>query len=435
MNKVYRKIIELIVRFFDLKAFSPIKKFVKIYINEETIRLGWEGITHHKLRSILTMLGIIFGVAAVISMLAIGEGARRKSLAQIQALGLRNIIVKNIQETASNDDQDAQDNLTLEDVSAITNIISDAVAVVPVIETEYSVSYGNRQKDLSVTGTAGDYFKIFQLEIERGGYFSSLDNNRYQRVCVLGKTAARDLFIVENPIGKMIKIDFVWFRVIGVMAYHPVSTAGSEEVNLNNHIFVPIKSSMIRLPAERPSKTLDEMIVQIKNEKKIPAAASLIDNILYRRHNQNKIHRLIVPEQLLKQSAETQRIFNIIMGAIAGISLLVGGIGIMNIMLASVLERTREIGIRRSVGASKNDIRNQFLIEAVFLSLAGGIIGICIGYFLALSITIYSDWETAVSLWSVILSFGVSSSVGIIFGYYPAKKAAELNPIEALRYE
>jgi len=192
---------------------------------------------------------------------------------------------------------------------------------------------------------------------------------------------------------------------------------------------------MVRLPAKRMSRGLNEMIVKIKDEKKIPAAANLIDNILYRRHNQEKIHKLIVPEQLLQQSAETQRIFNIIMGAIAGISLLVGGIGIMNIMLASVLERTREIGIRRSVGAAKKDIRNQFLIEAVFLSLAGGIIGIFFGYILAVGITMFSEWETAVSLWSIVLSFGVSTSVGIIFGFYPAKKAADLNPIDALRYE
>jgi len=419
----------------DSELLSSVRKAANKYINEETVRLGYEGIAAHKLRSLLTMLGIIFGVAAVISMLAIGEGARRKSLEQIQALGLQNIILKNIGENEDDDKNTGSEKLTLDDVSAVKSILPGINAAVPVVEAEYSVSFGSRQQKLNVIGTTEDYFKIFKLKIEKGGYFNRLDNSKYQRVCILGKSAARDLFVLDDPVGRMIKIDFVWFRVIGVLAYHPVSTAGSEEVNLNNKIFLPIKSAMIRLPAKRPSRALDEIIIQVEDERMIQAAAGLTDRILYRRHNQKKIYRLIVPEQLLQQSAETQRIFNIIMGAIAGISLLVGGIGIMNIMLASVLERTREIGIRRSVGAAKKDIRNQFLIEAVFLSLAGGIIGILFGYILAVGITMFSDWETAVSLWSILLSFGVSSSVGIIFGFYPAQKAAELNPIEALRYE
>jgi len=422
-------------RFGQSPVFIPVKKLAAKFFNEEMLRLGMEGLANHKLRSLLTMLGIIFGVAAVISMLAIGEGARRKSLAQIQALGLQNIIVKNLRNVNEQGKNAKNENINLGDLEAVKNIIRQAKVVVPVVENEYPVSYKNRHQDLKISGSTEDYFKIFRLRMDKGGFFNRLDNAHYQRVCILGRTAARDLFVVENPLDKMIKIGFVWFRVIGVLDYHPISTAGSEEVNLNDHIFLPIKSAMLRLPADRPARGLDEMIVQIGDEKQIPVIAGLIDRILYRRHNQQKSYHLIVPEQLLQQSAETQRIFNIVMGAIAGISLLVGGIGIMNIMLASVLERTREIGIRRSIGATKMDIRNQFLIEAVFLSLAGGIIGILLGYLLAFGITMFSDWETAVSWWSVILSFGVSSAVGIIFGYYPARKAAELNPIEALRYE
>lgn len=416
-------------------VFLFLRKTVFRFLNEETLRLGSEGLMNHKLRSLLTMLGIIFGVAAVISMLAIGEGARRKSLAQIQALGLQNIIIKNQQDKGKEDTNEPPATIDLDDLSAIKNIIKQASSVIPVVENEYSVTYKTRNDEYATTGTTDDYFKIFHLKIERGGFFNELDNSYYQRVCVLGKSVARDLFIIENPLGKMLRIGPVWFRVIGVLAYHPVSTAGSEEVNLNDHIFVPLNSVLVRLPSEKPPRGLDEIIVQIKDEKKIPQIAAVIDNVLYRRHKQQKTHHLIVPEQLLQQSAETQRIFNIVMGAIAGISLLVGGIGIMNIMLASVLERTREIGIRRSVGATKEDVRNQFLIEAVFLSLAGGVIGILLGYVLAFGVTLFSDWETAVSLWSVLLSFGVSSGVGIIFGYYPARKAAELNPIDALRYE
>jgi putative ABC transport system permease protein len=223
--------------------------------------------------------------------------------------------------------------------------------------------------------------------------------------------------------------------VIGILYYQPVSVAGNTEVNQNTHVFIPVRTSIVRFTRGPQKSELDEIIVEINDSKYVVSSAGFIERILFRRHNKENNFKLIVPEQLLRQSEETQKIFNIVMGAIAGISLLVGGIGIMNIMLASVLERTREIGIRRSLGATKFDIRNQFLIEAIILSLVGGVIGILIGYGLTFIVTLYSDWETAVSLWSVILSFGVSSMVGILFGYYPAKKAAELNPIEALRYE
>lgn len=429
-----KSIKERIKRIKQNRGYIFLRNLLLKFLNEETLRIGSQGLLTHKLRSLLTMLGIIFGVAAVISMLAIGEGARRKSLAQIQALGLNNIIIKNQQTFDEQEDEQVQ-SLELEDVSALQHIVKQLSAVVAIVQREYTVSYKTRQEEYKITGSGSEYFKLFHLQIDKGGFFAPHDNQYYQRVCVLGSSAARELFIVENPLGKMIKIGPVWFRVIGVLSYHPVSTAGSEEVNLNNHIFVPLNSALVRLPSQKPPDSVDEILVRVDNEEKIPAVARVIDNILYRRHHQQKIHHLIVPEQLLRQSAETQRIFNIVMGAIAGISLLVGGIGIMNIMLASVLERTREIGIRRSVGATRQDVRNQFLIEAVFLSLAGGLIGVLLGYVLAYGVTLFSEWETAVSLWSVLLAFGVSSGVGVIFGYYPARKAAELNPIEALRYE
>ncbi|MCK4716113.1 MAG: FtsX-like permease family protein, partial [Candidatus Marinimicrobia bacterium] len=243
------------------------------------------------------------------------------------------------------------------------------------------------------------------------------------------------LFPLEDALGKYIKIENHWFMVVGVLQYQPVSVAGNIEVNLNAHVFIPVQTALVRFRRSPNKSELDKIIVQINDGKYVVSSADFIDRILFRRHNEENNYKLIVPEQLLRQSEETQKIFNIVMGAIAGISLLVGGIGIMNIMLASVLERTREIGIRRSLGATKLDIRNQFLAEAMILSLIGGVIGILIGYGLTFIVTFYSDWETAVSLWSVILSFGVSSMVGILFGYYPAKKAAELSPIEALRHE
>jgi len=220
-----------------------------------------------------------------------------------------------------------------------------------------------------------------------------------------------------------------------VLHYQPKSTAGTREVDLNSHIIAPFSTVNIRFDREKGENRMGQIVLRIRKGTPMQKTANLVDQVLYRRHKNSKTYAMIVPEQLLRQSEETQKIFNIIMGAIAGISLLVGGIGIMNIMLASVLERTREIGIRRALGATQKDILRQFLTEAVLLSLFGGLLGIVLGYALALGITYYSDWETAVSIWSVVLSVGVSSGIGIIFGYYPARHAAGFNPIEALRYE
>jgi putative ABC transport system permease protein len=443
LHALKRRTEQIITRISSNPLFMKITAKVKknrtlrllALVEQEQLRMGIEGVLNHKLRSLLTTLGIIFGVAAVISMLAIGEGARRKTLSQIQSLGLQNIIIE--RQELSDDESNEQDavDLNFGDVQAVKKIISSAQAVVPVIERDFTASYKSRSEDIVLTGTLPEYFRLMNLKTADGGYFSMMDNESYQRVCILGPDAARALFLVENSLGKMIKIGSIWFRVVGVLQHQPVSTAGTKQVDLNNHIFAPINTVNIRFDRAVDESELEQIIVQLKKDSPVIEISQIIDQILMRRHNNIRNFNLIVPEQLLRQSEETQRIFNIVMGAIAGISLLVGGIGIMNIMLASVLERTREIGIRRSMGATKKNIMQQFLIEAVILSLLGGLIGIFIGYALAMGITLFSEWETAVSLWSVILSFGVSSGVGVLFGYYPAKKAAELNPIDALRYE
>jgi putative ABC transport system permease protein len=403
------------------------------FLNEEQLRISIEGVLNHKLRSLLTILGIIFGVAAVISMLAIGEGARRKTMSQIQSLGLQNIIVQ--QEETETENDEGQNLLALPDVDALRAIVPNINNIAPVVERDYEATYKSRVSEIVLTGTYPEYLSLMNLKISSGGVFSHYENKTYQRVCILGAQAAKELFLVESPLGKKIKINGVWFTVIGVLKYQPKSIAGTKEVDLNSNIFAPINSVNIRFDREDGESELEQIILQLSNDAPVIATSNLVDQILYRRHNQVKNYSMIVPEQLLQQSEETQKIFNIVMGAIAGISLLVGGIGIMNIMLASVLERTREIGIRRSLGATRKDVLNQFLTEALILSLFGGLIGIAVGYTLALGITFYSDWDTAVSAWSVIISFGVSSGVGVVFGYYPAKQAASLNPIEALRYE
>jgi putative ABC transport system permease protein len=406
-----------------------------LHVDEELLNIGIQGIAEHKLRSFLTMLGIIFGVAAVIAMLAIGEGARRQSLAQIETLGLNNIIVRSNPQNSDNNGDMLLGTLRFTDMKAILDILPSVDAVAPLIESDQEAIYQTRSKEIKLSGTDASFFEMMNLQLDNGALFTNSENTNYQRVCVLGEEAARDLFLAENPLGKKIRIGTVWFTVIGVLRHHPVSTAGATEVNFNDHIFAPLNTVFIRFDRPTRQSELGQLIVHVKDEKQILKTAQLIETILLRRHDAQKDFAMIVPEQLLKQSEETQRIFNLVMGTIAGISLLVGGIGIMNIMLASVLERTREIGIRRSLGATRRDIMGQFLLEAVLLSLIGGIAGILLGYILSYGVTLFSNWETSVSWWSVILAVGVSSGVGILFGYVPARKAAELNPIDALRYE
>jgi len=400
-------------------------------VNEQQIRISIESVLNHKMRSMLTILGIIFGVAAVIAMLAIGEGARRKTLSQIEALGLQNIIVQQL----SSDDEADQTTLTMSDILALKAIVPGVEQIVPVVERAYEARYKFRASEVTLTGTMPGYLDLMHLSLTAGGRFTERDNTTYQRVCILGAQAARLLFPVEDPLGKMIKINGIYFYVLGVLRYQPKSTAGTREVDLNSHIIAPFSTVNIRFDREKGENRMGQIVLRIRKGTPMQKTANLVDQVLYRRHKNSKTYTMIVPEQLLRQSEETQKIFNIIMGAIAGISLLVGGIGIMNIMLASVLERTREIGIRRALGATQKDILRQFLTEAVLLSLFGGLLGIVLGYALALGITYYSEWETAVSIWSVVLSVGVSSGIGIIFGYYPARHAAGFNPIEALRYE
>ncbi len=402
-------------------------------ITSEILKISIKGLQEHKTRTFLTMLGIIFGVSSVISMLAIGEGARRKTLSQIQSLGLNNIIVQH--ETGSVDFSKNSIFLNYGDLEGIKKVVPTVDRIVPVLQDELEVNYKKQFETVDIIGTQPDYFSIMSLKLEKGGYFSQHDNKVYNRVCVLGHDLVFSLFGTENPMGKQSRINNVWFTIIGILEYQPISVAGNTEVNLNKRVFIPIKTMKSRINRDPKKSKLDQIILRVTNSDFVVPTSNFVEQVLYRRHNNEKNYKLIVPEQLLKQSEETQRIFNIVMGAIAGISLLVGGIGIMNIMLASILERTKEIGLRRSLGATKLDIRNQFLVEAIIISLGGGLIGIIFGYVLTWGVTAFSDWETVVSLWSVVLSVGVSSIVGILFGFFPAKKAAELDPIEALRYE
>ena len=408
---------------------------------EESFSVSLAGLSAHKLRSFLTMLGIIFGVAAVIAMLSIGAGAKQEALDQIKLLGRNNIIIRSYPIETEGDERGTvieAKGLRMEDARSL-NILNPLVeAAVPQKEiTEVRVSRKSEETTGTLIGTIPDLQNVLNLTPVMGNFFSYQDVHDARRVCVLGHKIKRQIFYYEDAVGEQIKIGNLWFTVAGVMEPKPRSTGkgGVGDRDMNLDVYIPLSSLIHRFDIDPAEPEVDQIILKVSDEKRIKEAANLARALLHLRHNQMEDYRIIVPEDLLRQSQRTQRIFNIVMGAIAGISLLVGGIGIMNIMLATILERTREIGIRRAVGATRKDILGQFLIEAVLLSFVGGLIGILLGFLMTKIISTYANWKTIVDLGSILLAFCVSASVGIIFGIYPARKAALLDPIESLRYE
>jgi len=404
----------------------------------ESIEIGLEGIRAHKLRSILTALGIIFGVAAVIAMLSIGEGAKQEALEQIQLMGMNNILVNDIpveNEEEGKGRSNLSRGLTLEDADALMRVNPLVTVSVPQRTIKSDVLYQQEKVEASIVGTTPDYERVMSYYPRSGGFFNYLDVQDARRVCVLGSEIKWNLFYFHEAIGQRVKIGKQWYSVVGVMDAKAAAAAGGAEENLNANVYIPITSAVKRFPREAFASEIDRIIVNIREADRIQEASNLVTMTMRRRHNQVEDFSLVIPEALLKQRQKTQRIFNIVMGAIAGISLLVGGIGIMNIMLASVMERTREVGVRRAVGARRRDILGQFLVEAVVLSFAGGLLGVVLGFTLTKIIALYAGWRTIVSLGAILLAFCVSAAVGIIFGIYPAQQAAKLDPIVSLRYE
>ena len=432
----------------------------------ESVVIGLNGLLSHKLRSVLTGLGIIFGVAAVIAMLSIGEGARQEALEQISLMGVNNILVRAKDPTLQSFGKakaNFSPGLGIADGSSIQEIAPFVQSVVPQWEKTAPAQYGSERRDVKVIGTTPEFLEVFSYRVGQGSFLQPLHLERQDNVCVLGSDAKDKIFHFENPVGKKLKIDEQWFEVIGVMQRQLDPNKKVENLkirNLNMDVYVPITTAQYKMERYRggatggvqffgggvrvfsstdrtpvPKQMLDQLTVKLKQETPIDEATQIIEHILNRRHYGVDDYEITVPEALIEQSQQTQQIFNIVMGAIAGISLLVGGIGIMNIMLASVLERTKEIGVRRAVGATRADVLRQFLFEAIFLSVVGGLIGIGLGYGLTKVITLYAQWRTIVSIPTILLAFGVSAAVGIAFGYYPARKAAFQDPIESLRYE
>jgi len=433
-------------------------------IYRRVFQISFDSLAAHKLRTFLTMLGVIFGVGAVIAMLSIGEGAKQEALEQISILGINNVIVnaKEPEEGLSSDLGMARSpGLSLADGENIAQFTELVANVVPQrFEAVKTIYHGSDEAPVRVVATIPSYIYSSSIEVERGRFITDSDNGSFAQVCVMGAKAKRSLFAFEDPIGQTVRIGDLDFTVIGIMADKYIARGkveGFELKNLNDDVYIPFNTALKKLERyfpetptrpgrhgpsteeEEPQKfnipEIDQLTVTVTDLKYVSAATKLIDRILRRRHFGVDDYDIVVPESLLRQTQKTQRIFNIIMGAIAGISLLVGGIGIMNIMLATVLERTREIGVRRAVGATRMDIMRQFLVEAVIICLVGCFIGIGLGLALAKVISFYAEWSTIVSIYSIFLAVGVSSTVGVVFGLYPARKAARLNVIEALRYE
>jgi putative ABC transport system permease protein len=444
------------------------------------IVIAIESIMANQMRSILTALGIIFGVAAVITMLAIGKGAQQEILEQIKMVGVNNIIVTPIIESANGEDtEDAggetqkkkfSPGLTLEDVTAIQKVVPTVNQVSPEITLNSYVIKDGKRASAKLLGVSNSYFEIFNLPLEEGSFFIDYQEENGIPVCVIGANIKNKFFSKENPIGKYIKFDQVWLKVVGVLEKNDINLTRFENLGvnvMNDNVYVPVKTMLMRyqnraLVGSRIKgaegirigrgmaisfsssgggnesnnyNQLDRIIVQVNESNELNPSTDLIARLLMRRHEEVKDFEITVPELLLKQEQRTKDIFNIVLGAIASISLLVGGIGIMNIMFASVMERIKEIGTRLAIGAQKRDIVVQFLAEAVLISVIGGVIGVIIGITASWLITKFADILTLVTPISVIISFAVSASVGVIFGYSPAKRASERDPIESLRYE
>lgn len=443
------------------------------------LNIAISAVVVNKMRSFLTALGIIFGVAAVISMMAIGNGAQKEILEQIKLVGVNNIVVKpiieqteeKIEEGFKKENKKFSPGLTTRDVESIAKGIPGLNNVSPEIFIDTYVIRNGYRRSAKLVGVQPEYFKIYNFSLKEGRMFSDNHLKTGSAVCIIGHGVRARFFPVENPIGKSIKVGRHWLKIIGVLNERVVSDQSIEKLgirNFNMDVYAPLQTVLIRyrdrdkvtanalrIAAMRSSgrvrndenlsqadenekknyHQLDRLIIQVSETNKLQSSSEVIARLLKRRHYEVVDFEIEIPELLLKQQQRTNDIFNYVLGAIAGISLLVGGIGIMNIMLASVLERIKEIGLRLAIGARKDDVVQQFLFEAMMISVSGGVIGVLLGLILAHTISGIGDIPTVITFSSIILSFGVAATVGLVFGIAPARRAASQDPINSLRHE
>ncbi|PKP11589.1 MAG: hypothetical protein CVU09_01795 [Bacteroidetes bacterium HGW-Bacteroidetes-4] len=433
------------------------------YLND--IAIAFEAILANKIKSILTALGIIFGVAAVISMLAIGNGAQQEILEQMKMVGVNNIIIQPVIETQEVEAEETlqpsnkySPGLTMSDMEAIREVIPVIRTLSPQITKDTYVVQTGIRRSAKLHGIAPAFFDLFNIQMLSGSMFTEYQQLHGLPVCIISEDLAIRFFSSIQVIGNSIKCGNVWFKIVGVAEKRSVgeSTGKLGLSTGQDVIYIPVQTMLLRVENralitaldlksddEEGNKSslkpnyhqLDKIVVQVDETEHLQQTTKIISRILVRRHQGVIDYEIIVPELLLKQQQRTKDIFNIVLGAIAGISLLVGGIGIMNIMLASVLERIKEIGTRMALGATRKDIVVQFIAESTIISISGGLIGILLGFILSSMVTRFAGILTIVNPGSVIIAFGISVSVGVIFGYMPALRAAQQDPVVSLRSE
>jgi putative ABC transport system permease protein len=398
-------------------------------------------LAEHKLRTTLTMLGMMFGVGAVVAMLSIGAGAEREALALIERLGTRNVVVraKTYKPEELEEIRKKSLGLSMRDVEALHEAVPGVAFAAPRIELEpYMILAAGAKTQAKVFGISHRHPELTPFPLAEGRMLDARDEVYHAQVCVLGAGVRSELFGGEVAIGREVKINDLWCEVIGVLARDSTSVSDVQGVAVSStdkEIYIPFTTALRKLERPPLNSPLGEIVVRLEAGAPAGETGAVVGTLLDRLHGGTRDFEIVVPEALLRHSRETQQLFNLVMGLIAGISLLVGGIGIMNIMLATVLEQTREIGVRRAVGARRRDIRFQFLVTAFSLAMIGGLLGVAMGLGIARVVAAYADWPTVVTTWSVALSLGVSVAVGVSSGLYPAVRAARLDPIQALHAE
>ncbi len=423
----------------------------------KTFQLGIKNLLLHKLRSLLTMLGVILGVGSVIAMLAIGEGSKREALERIRQLGASNVIIRSVKPNNENsDEEDSNDDsssnvidygLRYKDLDRLTATLPTIEGILPISLLRKRAQAQHRgYSNARILGTTPDFIKVKNLLVRRGRFLSDTDLERTATVAVLSAGAAEKLFSFEDPLGKPVRLGSVVFRIVGILEPQSSGSAVAGAVgnqDFNKDIYIPLSAARHRFgelkimasSRQLEKNQLSEITLTVSDENFVSQTAAMARKLLESSHPKFADIEVQVPLELLRQAEDEKRTWNLVLSSIAGISLLVGGIGIMNIMLATVTERTREIGIRRALGAKRIDITIQFLVESVVLSSTGGLLGMLLGVVAPYIVTYWSKVDSHLLWWPLPVTFLISVGIGIVFGVYPARRAALMDPIEALRHE
>ncbi len=416
------------------------------------LMLGLKSLALHKLRSALTATGIVLGVASVIIMVSVGEAARFQAVEQIKQLGATSIIVRSTKPREDTEESEGERvlmyGLTAEDLERIKTTIPTVTSAIPIREFRKELRYLERKLEGRVVAVTPDYLSMNGLKLECGRFINEIDNQRFSNVAVIGAETAETLFPFDEPLGRCIRVDNrQYYRIVGVTQHRAPSAAIGSSLSAQDYnadVYIPFTTDKARFGEvlmyqragtfEREKLEISQITVAVAEMKHVKKTAAIIEGLLAKFHDQ-KDTAVTVPLDLLERAEETQRVFTLVLGAIASISLVVGGIGIMNIMLATVTERTREIGVRRALGAKRSHITSQFLVETIVLSSAGGILGVGLGIAGAYTMSHFIELPTMIPPWAPVLAWTVSVAVGVVFGIYPARRAAMMDPIEALRHE